>query len=661
MDAFFIRGCVMTQARGALSFCLVFSLGLLVLAVGCTGGSTEQSPELTKEALANFNYDEGLPDKDFKPPATLEDLDSSVAWLNKPVVEPMAHHQKELANYKPAVTPQEACELRPKTIEDYDEILAAMKIQPSDANPADEDATWVHHESGDVNSLNPLRMSSTSDFFFATMTSVQLTTSNIKLEPVGDGRFVKSWQGNDDNTIHKFVIRDDLTWSDGKPITAYDWEFTFKVLMHPKLTTMFPAIPSSLDKIKMVKAYDDHTLVIFYEMSSMVNDLKPEFPIIPKHLYEAQIALDPTLTDSDFYLDQEQKPVVGGPYEVVIRERNQRIILRRRDDFYMHDGKQVRPKPYFKEVRIEIISNPSQSLLKMTAGQLDDSEISATNWDTEANTPDFYKNNIKVKHIAWSEGHIIWNTKRPYFDDPRVRRAMSYAVDYDTVLNVILKGIHQQANGPFHPTAWYAPQPSLPMYTTDLDQARELLAEAGWKDTDSDGILDKEVNGEKVPFTFQLMHAAGVPTLELIAKEYANDFSKLGIKCEPRGFEWTVLQEKARQHTFDAMMSGWGSGGDPFSTENIYATDEFRNYGQYSNPRVDELYDLGFAELDREKRAKHYQEIAKILHEEQPYTWIYYRADLYGFNKKMRGYQFSPTSPWFYEPGPFSVWKAKAE
>ncbi|MEW4454795.1 ABC transporter substrate-binding protein [Bremerella sp. JC817] len=651
----------MTVVRGALGIHLFFSLLMLTALVGCTSGASDLSPEELKQAIKEFNFDEGLPFPDFTPPATLEELDSANKWTDKTVVDPLPHLDEELKDFKPPMTPAEACEIRPKDDADYKKILQSMRIQPSKENPAEQDASWVHHENGDVNSLNPLRMSSVGDFFYVYMCGVSATTSTIDLESVGDGRFIKTWQGNEDNTIQKVVIRDDLTWSDGTPITAYDWEFTYKVLLHPKLSVMFPALPSSLDKVKLIKAYDDHTFVIFHEMSSPVNDMKLEFPIVPKHLYEPAIAVDPTLTDSDFFLEQEIHPTVGGPYEVTQRDRNQRIVLKRRESFYMKDGKQIQAKPHFAEIRMEIIENPNQALLAMTAGKLDDSQISATKWDTETNTAEFYEKNIKVKHIAWSEGHIAWNTETPYFNDARTRRAMSHAIDYDAIINGIMKGIHEQANGPFHPSAWFAPQPSLPMYDTDLAKSRELLTEAGWTDSDSDGILDKEIDGKKVAFSFQLMHPAGSPVSEQIARQVSNDLGKLGIKAEPRQFEWTVLQDKARSHNFDALMAGWGAGGDPFSTDNIYGTGAPRNYGQYSNPEVDKLYKLGLAELDREKRAKHYHDIAKILYEDQPYTWLYYRADLYGFNKRMRGYQFSPTGPWFYEPGAFSVWKAQSE
>ncbi|RCS40560.1 peptide ABC transporter substrate-binding protein [Bremerella cremea] len=647
----------MADIRGALRLCLVSALALLVPLVGCKGRSSELSEEELKQAIADFDFDAGLPDPQFQPPQTLEELDATYPWTDKKITLPLADLKKELADYQPPITPQEAMKLRPTDQAGYDEILAAMKIQPKSENEAAWDSTWVHHEGGDVNSLNPLRMSSVGDSFYVAMTQIGAVAATIDIEPLGDGRYIKSWQANDDNTVQKIVIRDDMTWSDGTPITAHDWEFTFKVIIHPKLLTMFPALPSGVEGIKLIKAYDDHTFVVFHEQSTAVNDMKLDFPIVPKHIYEPAIAEDPTLTDSSKFQEIERNPVVSGPYKVISREHKQRIVLQRREDYYMHNGKQVREKPYFKEIRVEIMGNPTQALLAMTKGDIDDMEVPPTMWNTEANREDFYKNNIKVKYSGWSESHLTWNLGRPYFEDARVRRALSYAVNYDAILNGVLDGIHEQANGPFHPTAWFSPKPALPLFTTDLDKARALLDEAGWKDTDADGIRDKVINGQKNPFTFTLTYAEESSTGEQVATQLASDFGKIGVKLVPRKVEWTTMQQQTRDHNFDASYSGWASGGDPFSNDNIFKTDAPRNFGQYSNKQVDELFDKGLVELDREKRATHYQEIAKILYEDQPYTWLYFRTDLFAFNKKLRGYRFGPTGPWNYAPGAMSVWK----
>ncbi len=106
-------------------------------------------------------------------------------------------------------------------------------------------------------------------------------------------------------------------------------------------------------------------------------------------------------------------------------------------------------------------------------------------------------------------------------------------------------------------------------------------------------------------------------------------------------------------------MGGWSAGADPYTNQNIFGTDEERNSGGYSNQKVDALFAQGMTEFYREKRADIYREIHEILYEDQPYTWLFCLNSFYGFNKRLRGYHFSPRGPYSYGPGAMSIWAAK--
>jgi ABC-type transport system substrate-binding protein len=103
------------------------------------------------------------------------------------------------------------------------------------------------------------------------------------------------------------------------------------------------------------------------------------------------------------------------------------------------------------------------------------------------------------------------------------------------------------------------------------------------------------------------------------------------------------------------------AGTDPDTSENIWATGAGRNFIGYSNPEVDRLFAEGRRELDRAKRAEKYARIQEILHDDQPYTWLYWRNSFYGFSKSLRGYVFSPRGPYHYSPGFGSLWMPKTE
>jgi peptide/nickel transport system substrate-binding protein len=326
----------------------------------------------------------------------------------------------------------------------------------------------------------------------------------------------------------------------------------------------------------------------------------------------------------------------------------------------MHNGKQVRDKPYFKEVRVKAIEDFNTALLALKAGQIEEMELRPEQWVSQTVGEDFYQRNTKVTAPEWTEFHIVWNLKSPFFEDKRVRQAMSYAFDYDEFLNKITHGIYQPCQGTFHPAAWYFPKTDGPKpYRQDLDKAEDLLDAAGWKDTDGDGIRDKEINGRRVPLEFSMLAFQNETAIQC-ATLMKECLSKIGVTCNVKPTEFTVLYDAVEHHKFDASLAGLGAGTDPDLTSNIFATGEARNDSGYSNKRVDELFVQGRHEFDRDKRAALYGEIDKILWEDQPYTWLYYRNAFYGFSKKVRGYNFSPKGPFDFSPGFDGVYEATA-
>ena len=133
-------------------------------------------------------------------------------------------------------------------------------------------------------------------------------------------------------------------------------------------------------------------------------------------------------------------------------------MLERRESYYMHNGKQVRDKPYFKTVRFKVIEDRNTALLAVKAGSIDSLMLLADQWYSQTNGDDFYERNAKVSGEEWTEFHFIWNLETPYFSDKRVRQAMSYAFDYEEMLSTIYYGLYDQGRGNFHPSSLDVPE-----------------------------------------------------------------------------------------------------------------------------------------------------------------------------------------------------------
>jgi peptide/nickel transport system substrate-binding protein len=619
---------------------------------------TDKSDAVEKSPAADKPFKLGDLIAPFTPPP-LAEIEKTASWVDNPVLDGMELLRKRHeAMGPPPVSVAEALQLRNDSTENNAKILGTLcRLAPPDNAGVDSDATFVRHTTGDLKSSNPLFYSSVTEAEFLNLTSLAFLSFDQDMNYFMPKDTVVSWQTSKDRLMDKVVIRDDLSWSDGKPITAHDVAFSYKVIMTEAVPIL--AVRTGVDQLKWVEAYDDHTIVYFHKESLATNTGNLEIPIIPKHIYEKSIAEDPTMARSEYHTQLEDHPVTSGEYELASRVRNQEFVVRRRESYYMHNGKQVRPKPNFKEVRMKVIQDENTALLALKAGQIDSMELRPEQWSAQTNGDDFYKKNTKVWGTEWTEFHFDWNLKSPYFEDKRVRQAMSFAFDYDEFLNKICHGLYQPCSGTFHPAAWYFPKNGPKPYHQDLDKAEDLLDAAGWKDTNGDGIRDKEVDGRRIPLEFTMLTyqtETGIQAATLLKECLA----KIGVTCNVKPTEFTVLVDAQQKRKFDAAMAGWGAGTDPDLSSNMYATDGGRNCGSYSNKRVDELFERGRHEFDKQKRAEIYGEIANILWEDQPYTWLFYRPGYFAFNKKLRGYNFSPRGPFDCSPGFDSIFEAAA-
>ncbi|MCC6491654.1 MAG: peptide ABC transporter substrate-binding protein [Pirellulales bacterium] len=620
------------------------------MAAGC---SSESAPPKQASVKPSQPFELGNLVEPFDAPP-MDELDK-LQWVDGPLIDSLEQLRSEKAEQgPPKTTVAEALELRndfPRSRAANDKILDAMsQLAPADGSGVDYDHTFVRHVAGDLNSTNPLFMSSITDAELSALSGLYLIGFNRRFEYFADKDVVKSWQRSTDNLVERFVLRDDLTWSDGAPVTAEDVEFTYRLIMsdHPEL--VIPSLQQGPDQLRYVKAYDDHTVVMWHKEPFATRTGNMNWPIIPKHIYEKSIYEDPSMKRSAHHRKYEQQPVTAGPYELVSRVRNQEFVVRRREAWRLHDGQEVRRQPYFQEVRVKVIEDLNTAILALKAGDIQEMELRPEHWESLTDGEDFYRHNTKVMAPEWTEFHVIWNLKSPYFSDKRVRWAMTCAFDYDELLNTICRGLYEPSVGTFDPTAWMFPKNGPQPVKRDLDKAEDLLDEAGWTDSDGDGTRDKEINGQLVPLEFQLMTYTTETGIQ-VATLWKESLEQIGVAVNVKPTEFAVMQDKTLKHEFDATFAGWGTGTDPDQQENIFGTGFQRNYGQYSNPEVDKLFQQGRRELDQAQRAEIYGKIHLLLWEDQPYTWLFRRNAFYGFNKKIRGYNFSPKGPFDFGPG----------
>jgi peptide/nickel transport system substrate-binding protein len=465
---------------------------------------------------------------------------------------------------------------------------------------------------------------------------------------------VESFQESPDHTEFVMKMKPGFKWQDGQPFTAHDIVYSWEQIRDPRVPCL--TFKSDIEPIKQCIALDDRTVKYVQPEPVATRLWNLSFPIIPKHIFEKDKANHPDLKTGDYYNQQARNPIGNGPYRLVEWSESSKIVLERWDGYA---GK----KPHFKTIIMRIIPDDNVALLSFEKGGVDVvDDLEPQKFAFETNGDTFKRVGYKAWGVQWLFGYIGWNMdgSNPFFKDKRVRYAMTHAFNTQRVLDKVYYNLATRCNGIFHPDSWmYNPQIKLLDY--DPSKAGTLLDEAGWKVDPNDGWRYQEINGRKVPFDFTLLIPQGPTIGPKIAAIFQEDLRRLGVKMETRIIEWSSFMEVVEKHEFQAEIAAWGTGTDPDTNWNLWRTEEYktgRNYGGYSNPRVDELFVMGRREFDFEKRKKIYQEIDKLVYDDQPYIWIYNRPILAVFNRRIHGVQFSPRGITGFDPGFMGWWIA---
>jgi peptide/nickel transport system substrate-binding protein len=284
--------------------------------------------------------------------------------------------------------------------------------------------------------------------------------------------------------------------------------------------------------------------------------------------------------------------------------------------------------------------------LELKAGGIDHMGLSPLQYQRLTNASLFKTNFNKFRYPAFSYTYLGYNLQDPKFKDKRVRQAIAHAIDKKSIIQGVLLGLGRPATGPFPPESW-AYDKGILDYTYDTAAAKRLLAEAGWKDSNGDGLLDKG----GAPFEFTVLTNQGNEERAKSAEIIQQNLAKIGIKMKIKVVEWqALLHEFIDKKKFDAIILGWGLGRDPDAFDIWHSSKtkegEF-NFVSYNNPKVDTLLLQGRETCDQEKRKAIYHEIHRLIAEDQPYTFLYYPESLPIVHKRFQGIKPSPIGIWY--------------
>ncbi|GAB1536401.1 peptide-binding protein [Geovibrio sp. ADMFC3] len=434
------------------------------------------------------------------------------------------------------------------------------------------------------------------------------------LNIVGD--LAESWEISDDSKTITFKLKKDVKWHDGEPFTADDVEFTYKFMIDNSTPTSYDA---DFRLVTGFQVIDPYTVRISYAEPFAPALLSWSMAVIPKHLLEGKEAAKSSLMRS---------PVGTGMYRFKEWKSGESITLEANEDYF--DG-----RPNLDRLIFRIIPDLNTTFMELLNGSVDIMGLTPTQWVKQTDTALFTNSYDKYTYLAPSYAYIGYNMKNPLFEDKRIRQALTYATPKQEIIDGILFGEGVPAHGPYKPgTLWY--NDNVKKYEYSPEKAKQLLAEAGWADSDGDGILDKD--GKQ--FSFTLMTNQGNSVRTKIAETVQQNWSKIGIKVEIRVLEWaSLINEYIDKGKFDAVVMGWNIVQDPDPYDVWHSSKcgpKMLNFICYSNPEVDQLIDDGRHTMNPQERKKYYDRFQEILAEDQPYTFLYVPNALVALSKRFR-------------------------
>ncbi|MBN2018652.1 MAG: peptide-binding protein [Sedimentisphaerales bacterium] len=429
----------------------------------------------------------------------------------------------------------------------------------------------------------------------------------VKLKPW----LARSYEISKDGLEMTVRLRDDVCFSDGVPMTADDIIFTYQTIMNPGVDAAVQR--TFYNTFEDVAKVDQRTVkFIFKEVLWKTFEVVGLFEVLPKHVYE--------FDDPAEFNKHRSNPVGSGPFKFEKWDVGQQVLLQRNENYWGH-------KPKLGKVVFRFISNETAALQALRAGEIDYMEPLPEQYSEMKSDKEFM---AKFRALSyWQPGvpffYVAWNQAAPFFGDKRVRLAMTHIINRGAIVEHLLNGEAKITTGPFYIFGRQY-DPNVEPWPYDPEKAKQLLDEAGWIDHDGDGVRDK--NG--VRFSFRLAFATGRAFYEQFAKLFKDTAGNIGVDVIADPYEWSIFVEKYHKRDFEALVIGSG-GTVEFDPYQYFHSSQITGGGQnctgYNNPQTDALIDVARRTLEPEKRYELYHRFHRLIHEDQPFTFLYIRPE----------------------------------
>jgi peptide/nickel transport system substrate-binding protein len=432
----------------------------------------------------------------------------------------------------------------------------------------------------------------------------------------------RDWDVSEDGLVYTFYLRRDVVWHDGEPFTADDVLFTVSAMQDEDYQGA-PELPELWRTVQAEKI-NDYT-VIFTLQAPLATFLDyTTVGVLPEHLLSDVPA-------SELVRDQFNVRPVGTGMFKISEVSGDYVILEANPDYYG-------PEPLLSKMEFKFYPDYQSVFAAYQQGEVEGiSEV------LPEDLPKVRQEEYLNLYTARLSGYtlIFLNLDLPIFQEREVRQALLWGIDRQRIIDQVLDGQGIVANSPIMPDSW-AYNRDVPDYDYDPRQASQMLTEAGWSDTDADGVREKE--GMRLEFTLLTNKD---PVRRQLIEEIARQLWDVGVRVVPVVEDSTwVVNEALRPRNFEALLYSWGnlpSDPDPYLMwHSTQVGGDGQNYAGLNNIDIDQLLEQGRQSTDQAERARLYRDFQDLFADEVPSLLLYYPVYNYAVDEMVKGVQLSP-------------------
>ena len=442
----------------------------------------------------------------------------------------------------------------------------------------------------------------------------------------------------------EYEIKDEATWFDGSPVTGNDYLFTLKAMYNPNYNSYY-ASQFRFVKDVVVDSENSKKFTVYATKYMMSEPSLGAFSPLPAYLY------DPTGILKNYSLEELRSDAVkdkedlkafaqaftspeltrapeairgSGPYYLTSWTTGQELVLEKRKDWW--GDKLVNQSPILAAKPSKIIYkvipdlNAAISLMKNDeldlAGQIAWSSFLDLKKDADFNKKyNFYTPSRFVMRI------IRYNAANEKLEDKKVRRAIAHLLDREEVFNTIYYGYPTAISGPIYPTK-SSYNKNLKPLDFNIEKAKSLLAEAGWKDSNNNGIVDKVINGTRTELEVSLAFGEGNSDYSNAAAIFQNDAQEAGVSIIPTPMESSAFFKALNSKSFEMVFSGIGDYPFNFDPTTSWHSKSPRNTCSFGTAESDRIIEEITKTIDIGKQDELLKQLQEIIYEEQPAIFI---------------------------------------